>query len=159
MVRNNLAARLIQNPYDIALYIKDIVILCPVIVKPISVRLFIVQENDSVTALGLAQQSAVHHMILGCRTIYRFAGADSIRVVSIAVTVTATRNCGQPPTTLPGKGVASHLERVLPISLLVLVMTNNFRALPRYGGKALLLFLVIKLMIFFLFFLFFYHPL
>ena len=26
MVRNNLAARLIQNPYDIALYIKDIVI-------------------------------------------------------------------------------------------------------------------------------------
>ena len=159
MVRNNLGAGLIQNPYDIALYIKDILILCPVIVKPISVRLFIVQENDSVTALGLAQQDAVHDMILGCRPIYRFAGADSIRVVSIADTVTATRSCGQPPTTLPGKGAASHLERVLPISLLVLVMTNNFRALPRYGGKALLLFLVIKLMIFFLFFLFFYHPL
>ena len=106
MVRNNLGAGLIQNPYDIALYIKDILILCPVIVKPISVRLFIVQENDSVTALGLAQQGAVHHMILGCRPIYRFAGADSIWVVSIADTVTAMRNCGQPPAVLPRKGVA-----------------------------------------------------
>ena len=106
MVRNNLAARLIQNPYDIALYIKDIVILCPVIVKPISVRLFIVQENDSVAALGLAQQDAVHDMILGCHPIYRFTGTDSIRVVSIADTVTAMRNCGQPPAVLPRKGVA-----------------------------------------------------
>ena len=53
MVRNNLGAGLIQNPYDIALYIKDIVILCPVIVKPISVRLFIVQEDDLVGTPGL----------------------------------------------------------------------------------------------------------
>ena len=131
MVRNNLTAGLIQDTDDVALYVKDIIILCPVIVKTVFVTLFIVQENDSVTALGLAQQGAVHDMILGCRPIYRFAGADSIWVVSIADTVTATRSCGQPPTTLPGKGVASHLERVLPISLLVLVMTNNFRALPR----------------------------
>jgi len=43
----------------------------------------------------LAQQGAVHHMILGCRPIYRFAGADSIWVVSIADTVTAMRNCSQ----------------------------------------------------------------
>ena len=91
MVRNNLGAGLIQNPYDIALYIKDIVILCPVIVKPISVRLFIVQENDSVTALGLAQQGAVHHMILGCRPIFRFAGTDSIWIIGIGNRVTIMR--------------------------------------------------------------------
>ena len=104
MVRNNLGAGLIQNPYDIALYIKDIVILCPVIVKPISVRLFIVQENDSVTALGLAQQGAVHHMILGCRPIYRFAGANSIRIVGIRNRITIMRYRRQSSPVLPGKG-------------------------------------------------------
>ena len=95
MVRNNLTDGLIQDTDDVALYVKDIIILCPVIVKTVFVTLFIVQENDSVTALGLAQQGAVHHMILGCRPIYRFAGADSIWVVSIADTVTAMRNCSQ----------------------------------------------------------------
>ena len=103
MVRNNLGAGLIQNPYDIALYIKDILILCPVIVKPISVRLFIVQENDSVTALGLAQQGAVHHMILGCRTIYRFTSANSIRIIGIRYGIVAVGDRGQPPAVLPGK--------------------------------------------------------
>jgi hypothetical protein len=43
-------------------------------------------------------------MILGCCTIHGFAGSDSIRVVSIADTVTAMRNCGQPPAVLPGEG-------------------------------------------------------
>ena len=103
MVRNNLTDGLIQDTDDVALYVKDIIILCPVIVKTVFVTLFIVQENDSVTALGLAQQGTVHDMILGCRPIYRFAGADSIRVVSIADTVTAMRNCSQPPAVLPGK--------------------------------------------------------
>ena len=42
-------------------------------------------------------------MILGCRPIYRLACADSIWVVSIADTVTAMRNCSQPPAVLPGK--------------------------------------------------------
>ena len=35
-------AGLIQNPDDVALYVKDIVILCPVIVKPVFARFFIV---------------------------------------------------------------------------------------------------------------------
>ena len=34
---------------------------------------------------------------------YRFTGTDSIRVISIADTVTAMRNCSQPPAVLPGK--------------------------------------------------------
>jgi len=34
---------------------------------------------------------------------YRLAGTDSIRVISIADTVTAMRNCSQPPAVLPGK--------------------------------------------------------
>ena len=42
-------------------------------------------------------------MILGCRPIYRFAGTDSIRVISIADTVTAMRNCSQPSSILPGE--------------------------------------------------------
>ena len=103
MVRNNLTDGLIQDTDDVALYVKDIIILCPVIVKTVFVTLFIVQENDGIISLGLAQQGAVHHMILGCRPIYRFAGADSIWVVSIADTVTAMRNCSQPPAVLPGK--------------------------------------------------------
>ena len=106
MVRNNLTAGLIQDTDDVALYIKDIVILCSVIVKPISVRFFIVQENDGVTALGLAQQGAVHHMILGCRTIYRFAGANSIWIIGIGNRVTIMRNRRQSSPILPRKGVA-----------------------------------------------------
>ena len=54
MVRNNLGAGLIQDTNDIALYVKDIVILCAVIVKPIFVRFFIVQENDGVGTPGLS---------------------------------------------------------------------------------------------------------
>ena len=45
-------------------------------------------------------------MILGCCTIHGFAGSDSIRVVSIADTVTAMDDGGQPPSVLPGKGEA-----------------------------------------------------
>ena len=104
MVRNNLGAGLIQNPYDIALYIKDIVILCPVIVKPIFICFFIVQENDGIIFLGLAQQGAVHHMILGCRPIYRFAGANSIRIVGIRNRITIMRYRRQSSPVLPGKG-------------------------------------------------------
>ena len=91
MVRNNLTDGLIQDTDDVALYVKDIIILCPVIVKTVFVTLFIVQENDSVTALGLAQQGTVHDMILGCRPIYRFAGANSIRIIGIGNRVTIMR--------------------------------------------------------------------
>ena len=106
MVRNNLTAGLIQDTDDVALYVKDIIILCPVIVKPISVRLFIVQENDGIIFLSLAQQGAVHHMILGCRTIYRFACADSIRIVGIRNRITIMRYRRQSSPILPGKLVA-----------------------------------------------------
>ena len=80
--------------------------LCPVIVKPVFVTLFIVQENDGIAALGLAQQGAVHHMILGCRTIYRFACADSIRIVGIRNRITIMRYRRQSSPILPRKGVA-----------------------------------------------------
>ena len=103
MVRNNLTDGLIQDTDDVALYVKDIIILCPVIVKTVFVTLFIVQENDSVTALGLAQQGTVHHMILGCRPIYRFAGANSIRIIGIRYGIVAVGDRGQPPAVLPGK--------------------------------------------------------
>ena len=103
MVRNNLTAGLIQDTDDVALYVKDIIILCPVIVKTVFVTLFIVQENDSVTALGLAQQGTVHDMILGCRPIYRFAGANSIRIIGIRYGIVAVGDRGQPPAVLPGK--------------------------------------------------------
>ena len=43
-------------------------------------------------------------MILGCRTIYRFAGADSIRVVGIRYGIVAVGDRGQPPAVLPGEG-------------------------------------------------------
>ena len=88
----------------IALYIKDIVILCPVIVKPVLITLFIIQENDGIAALGLPQQGAVHHMILGCRPIYRFTGTESIGVVGIRNRITIMRYRRQSSPVLPGKG-------------------------------------------------------
>jgi len=42
-------------------------------------------------------------MILGCRTIYRFAGADSIRAVGIRYGIVVVGDRGQPPAVLPGK--------------------------------------------------------
>ena len=106
MVRNNLTAGLIQDTDDVALYVKDIIILCPVIVKTVFVTLFIVQENDGIISLGLAQQGAVHHMILGCRPIYRLASADSIRIVGIGNRVTIMRNRRQSSPILPGESKA-----------------------------------------------------
>ena len=106
MVRNNLTAGLIQDTDDVALYVKDIIILCPVIVKTVFVTLFIVQENDGIISLGLAQQGAVHHMILGCRPIYRLAGADSIWIVGIRNRITIMRYRRQSSPILPRKGVA-----------------------------------------------------
>ena len=106
MVRNNLGAGLIQDTNDIALYVKDIVILCAVIVKPIFVRFFIVQEDDFVRTLGLPQQGTVHDMILSSNAVYGFAGAYSIGVIGVADTVTAMDDGGQPPSVLPGKGEA-----------------------------------------------------
>ena len=91
MVRNNLTDGLIQDTDDVALYVKDIIILCPVIVKPVFVRFFIVQENDSIISLSLTQQGAVHHMTLGCRPIFRFAGTDSIWIIGIGNRVTIMR--------------------------------------------------------------------
>ena len=88
------------------MYIKDIVILCTVIVKPVLITLFIIQENDGIAALGLPQQGAVHHMIFGCRTIYRFAGADSIWIVGIRNRITIMRYRRQSSPILPRKGVA-----------------------------------------------------
>ena len=45
-------------------------------------------------------------MILGCRPIYRFAGADSIRVVGIRNRITIMRYRRQSSPILPRKGVA-----------------------------------------------------
>jgi hypothetical protein len=52
----------------------------------------------------LAQQGTVHHMILGCRPIYRFAGANSIRIVGIRNRITIMRYRRQSSPVLPGKG-------------------------------------------------------
>ena len=43
-------------------------------------------------------------MIFGCRTIYRFAGADSIWIVGIRNRITIMRYRGQSSPVLPGKG-------------------------------------------------------
>jgi len=51
----------------------------------------------------LAQQGTVHDMILGCRPIYRFAGANSIRIIGIRYGIVAVGDRGQPPAVLPGK--------------------------------------------------------
>ena len=45
-------------------------------------------------------------MILSSNAVYGFAGAYSIGVIGVADTVTAMRNCSQPPAVLPGKLVA-----------------------------------------------------
>ena len=45
-------------------------------------------------------------MILGCRPIYRFAGADSIRIVGIRNRITIMRYRRQSSPILPGKLVA-----------------------------------------------------
>ena len=45
-------------------------------------------------------------MILGCRPIYRFAGANSIWIIGIGNRVTIMRNRRQSSPILPGKGEA-----------------------------------------------------
>ena len=45
-------------------------------------------------------------MILGCRTIYRLAGADSIRIVGIRNRITIMRYRRQSSSILPGEGEA-----------------------------------------------------
>ena len=136
MVRNNLTAGLIQDTDDVALYVKDIIILCPVIVKTVFVTLFIVQENDSVTALGLAQQGTVHDMILGCRPIYRFAGANSIRIIGIRYGIVAVGDRGQPPAVLPGKdkiillgrySSSQYNSRLLKLQVITAGTSGSFR--------------------------------
>jgi len=136
LVRNNLTAGLIQDTDDVALYVKDIIILCPVIVKTVFVTLFIVQENDSVTALGLAQQGTVHDMILGCRPIYRFAGANSIRIIGIRYGIVAVGDRGQPPAVLPGKdkiillgrySSSQYNSRLLKLQVITAGTSGSFR--------------------------------
>ncbi len=51
----------------------------------------------------LSQQGTIHRVKFCHSSAYRLAGTDSIRVISIADTVTAMRNCSQPPAVLPGK--------------------------------------------------------
>ena len=103
MVRNNLGAGLIQNPNDVSLYIKDIVILCAVVFNAVDIAFFIIQRDQRFVSLGLPKQGSVHDMILGSNTVYRFAGTNAIGVVGIADTVTAMGDGGQPPAVLPSK--------------------------------------------------------
>ena len=83
--------------------LKDIVILCPVIVKPVLITAFHHTGKRWYQIPWFAPEGAVHHMILGCRPIYRFTGTESIGVVGIRNRITIMRYRRQSSPVLPGK--------------------------------------------------------